>query len=67
MDFRVELSAQAQSDISSIHDWLRSQSAGETASEGCTQNAAIWRLARAPFARAITNLEYRFTPNRIPW
>jgi len=30
MDFRVELSAQAQSDISSIHDWLRSQSAGET-------------------------------------
>ena len=31
MDFRVELSAQAQSDISSIHDWLRSQSAGEIA------------------------------------
>jgi plasmid stabilization system protein ParE len=30
MDFRVELSAQAQSDISSIHEWLRSQSAGET-------------------------------------
>ena len=30
MDFHVELSAQAQSDISSIHDWLRSQSAGET-------------------------------------
>jgi plasmid stabilization system protein ParE len=30
MDFRVELSAQAQSDISAIHDWLQSQSAGET-------------------------------------
>lgn len=29
MDFRVELSAQAQSDIASIHDWLQSQSAGD--------------------------------------
>ena len=30
MDFRVELSAQAQRDIASIHDWLQSQSAGDT-------------------------------------
>ena len=30
MDFRVELTAQAQDDISAIHDWLRLQSAGET-------------------------------------
>lgn len=29
MDFRVELSAQAH-DIASIHDWLQSQSAGDT-------------------------------------
>lgn len=29
MDFRVELSDQAQRDITAIHDWLRSQQAGD--------------------------------------
>lgn len=30
MAFRVELSAQAQSDVAAIYDWLTSQEAGET-------------------------------------
>jgi plasmid stabilization system protein ParE len=29
MDFRVELSEQAQRDIAAIYDWLHSQQAGE--------------------------------------
>ena len=29
MDFRVELSDQAQRDIAAIYDWLRSQQAGD--------------------------------------
>jgi plasmid stabilization system protein ParE len=29
MDFRVELSARAQSDIAAIYEWLQAQSAGE--------------------------------------
>jgi hypothetical protein len=29
MDFRVELSDQAQYDIAAIYDWLRSQQAGK--------------------------------------
>ena len=29
MDFRVELSTQAQNDIAAIYDWLRSQQAGD--------------------------------------
>ena len=29
MDFRVELSQQAQHDIAAIYDWLQSQQAGE--------------------------------------
>lgn len=49
MDFRVELSAQAQGDISGIHDWLQSQSAGETGERWFVAlRAAIASLKQMP-------------------
>jgi len=49
MDFRVELSAQAQNDIAAIHDWLQSQQAGETGERWFVAlRAAIASLANMP-------------------
>lgn len=53
MDFRVELSAQAQHDIGSIHDWLRSQSAGDTGER--------WFVALRTAIASLTQL-----PSRCP-
>jgi plasmid stabilization system protein ParE len=58
MDFRVELSAQAQIDISSIHDWLRSQSAGETGERWfAALRTAIATLKQVPSRKQILWIE----------
>lgn len=49
MDFRVELSDQAQRDIAAIHDWLRLQQAGTEAERWFTAlGAAIDSLSSLP-------------------
>jgi len=49
MAFRVELSDQAQRDISAIYDWLRSQQAGDTGERWfLALRAAIGSLADLP-------------------
>ena len=49
MDFRVELSAQAQHDIAAIYDWLRSQHAGDTGERWFVAlRAAIGTLTNHP-------------------
>jgi plasmid stabilization system protein ParE len=53
MDFRVELSDQAQRDIAAIYDWLRSQQAGEASER--------WFVALREAIASLTNL-----PSRCP-
>ena len=49
MDFRVELSDQAQRDIAAIYDWLRSQQAGDAGEHWfLTLRGAIASLANLP-------------------
>jgi plasmid stabilization system protein ParE len=49
MDFRVELSDQAQSDIAGIHEWLRSRHAGDAGERWfAALRAAIGSLTRHP-------------------
>jgi plasmid stabilization system protein ParE len=49
MAFRVELSAQAQSDVAAIYDWLKSHEAGETGERWFVAlRAAIASLADMP-------------------
>ena len=51
MDFRVELSQQAQRDIAAIYDWLQSQQAGDA--------GARWFLALRAAVASLTNLPPR--------
>ena len=53
MDFRVELSEQAQRDIAAIYDWLQSQQAGDAGER--------WFLALRAAVASLTNL-----PSRCP-
>lgn len=53
MDFRVELSDQAQRDITAIHDWLHSQQAGDA--------GARWFVALRGAIATLANL-----PSRCP-
>ena len=53
MDFRVELSDQAQRDIAAIYDWLQSQQAGDAGEQ--------WFLALRAAVTSLTNL-----PSRCP-
>jgi plasmid stabilization system protein ParE len=53
MDFRVELSDQAQRDIATIYDWLQSQYAGDAGGR--------WFLALRAAVASLTNL-----PTRCP-
>jgi plasmid stabilization system protein ParE len=53
MDFRVELSEQAQRDIAAIYDWLQSQQAGDAGER--------WFLALRAAVGSLTNL-----PSRCP-
>lgn len=54
MDFRVELSDQAQRDIAAIHDWLRSQQAGDAGKR--------WFVALRSAIASLANL-----PSRCPF
>jgi plasmid stabilization system protein ParE len=53
MDFRVELSEQAQRDIAAIYEWLQSQQAGDAGQR--------WFLALRAAVASLTNL-----PSRCP-
>lgn len=53
MDFRVELSEQAQRDIAAIYDWLQSQQAGDAGER--------WFLALRAAVASLTSL-----PSRCP-
>lgn len=53
MDFRVDLSEQAQRDIAAIYDWLQSQQAGDAGER--------WFLALRAAVASLTNL-----PSRCP-
>jgi plasmid stabilization system protein ParE len=53
MDFRVELSEQAQRDVAAIYDWLQSQQAGDAGER--------WFLALRAAVASLTNL-----PSRCP-
>ena len=53
MDFRVELSAQAQRDIAAIYDWLLSQQAGDAGER--------WFIALRTAIASLLNL-----PSRCP-
>jgi plasmid stabilization system protein ParE len=49
MDFRVELSGQAQHDIAAVYDWLRSQQAGDAGERWFVAlRAAVASLANLP-------------------
>lgn len=65
MDFRVELSDQAQADIARIYDWLRSQRAGDAGERWFVGlRAAIDSLANLP-ARCPLAPENRDSPVEV--
>ena len=65
MDFRVELSDQAQRDIAAIYDWLRSQQAGDAGERWFVAlRAAVASLANLP-ARCPFATENRGSPVEV--
>jgi plasmid stabilization system protein ParE len=57
MDFRVELSDQAQRDITAIHDWLRSQQAGDAGER--------WFVALRAAIASLANLPSRYLEGQV--
>jgi plasmid stabilization system protein ParE len=65
MDFRVELSDQAQRDITAIYDWLSSQQAGDAGERWFgALRAAIASLASLP-SRCLVAPESRDAPVEV--